>query len=330
MANETTSTSWSNATLSESLRGNVPAHTADKQVVRQLCAEDTIDGEASLSRDYIVESDLGAMSAGSEGTDISANIELALASNVTVTPTEGAAGKADITLRAIKRRLGGPRGNQIRALLQSRSVEQVTTILQQDANRLLKMAREKIEDDCANLLGSLTNTVGTSGTDMGLVDALEAIYQLETQNPSHELFGWVMTPNQRREMMTALAGASGTAAAAWMQQADASFLNQMPDVSRNGLKGTFLGSPWFNYVHDLRTTANAAADVVGAYMCLPHGNKDPLGGQGGPFVIVEGEPMFYDIDYDASGRNMELILIAEYAAAVYNDADGVGIVTDAP
>ena len=108
MANETTTTSLSNAILSEALRLAVPAHTADKLVVRQLCAEDMLDdSESSLSRDYVVETDLGIASAGSEGTDVSANVELALGTTVTVTPTEGAATKATITTRALRKRVGG-------------------------------------------------------------------------------------------------------------------------------------------------------------------------------------------------------------------------------
>ena len=216
MANETTASSWTNVTLSESLKGHVKAHTADKFVVRNLMNFDTIDGEPSLSRDYPVLSDLGAMSAIAEGTDITANIEMTYSSNVVMTPTEGAAGKADITTRAMRRRLPGYKGKDIYDDLRNESLSVVTGVLSTEAMRLTLMAKEKIEGDCAALLGSLPNTVGTSGSDLSIADLLTAQYAMRTLAPHHRDWANVLTANQFLEAQTAFGGASGTAAAVWL------------------------------------------------------------------------------------------------------------------
>ena len=328
MANETTSTTWSKVTLSESLRGVVMAHTADKIVMRNLMNFDSIDGVPSLSADYPVYTDLGPLSAGSEGTDISANIEMALGTTVTLTPTEGAAGKATITTRAMRRRIPGYQGSSLYEDLAQKDLALVTNALRPEAMRLMLAAREKVEGDCVALLASLSNTVGTSGSDLSIADLLTAQYQMRTQSPHHRDWAYTLTANQFLEAQTAFGGASGTAASVWFQQGNVDFLNLNPDASRVGYEGTVMGIPIYVFESAHNQTANAGADVVGGLICVGRGS--PESGQQGAFAYVEGEPVRYFIDSDESARQGELGIIAEYAAGVLDDNAGVGIVTDAP
>lgn len=328
MANETTSTSWSNITLSESLGAALEAHTADKLVVYNLFNHDSIDGEATLKKSYPFEADDGAASAATEGTDITTNGELTFDSSVDVTPTEGAAKKSTITGRAIKRAQPGYRGADVWAALQAENVDMVTRICMPSARRHVKSVREKLEDDCANLLGSLTNTVGTSGADITIADVINAQYLLRTLEPTDEEWGYVLTPNQLAELQVAFGGASGSAAAVWFQQGDLGFFNHNPDAARNGFKGTIMGIPMYVYSHALRTTANAAADVVGGLVVLGNG-LDPYEKRGA-FVYVEGDPLRHAVQNDASLRGVELVTVQEYGVALLDDNNGVGIVTDAP
>lgn len=327
MANETTTTSWSANMLSESLAAPLRAHTADKLVVYNLFNQDNIDGEPSLSRDYPVETDLGPAAGVAEGTDITANTEMAYGTTVTITPTEGAVDKATLNTRAIRRQMPGFPGGNVHDALRTLDLATVTGILSKVSRRQLAMVREKLEDDCANLLGTLTNTVGSTGVDLSIADLIGAQYLLRTLNPHHEDWAYVLTPNQLKEAQLAFGGASGTAAAVWFQQGDTSFFNHMPDASRNGYKGTIMGIPMYVYTHDLRTLVNTSADVAGGLICVGKGTPDD---QPGAFAYVEGDPMRFDLDRDGSFRQTELIAIQEYAVGLIDDNQGVGIFTDAP
>lgn len=327
MANETVASTWTKNMLSESLVGPLEAHKADKLVLFNLFNKDNIDGIPSLSRDYVVETDLGPGAAVAETADITANTAMALGTTVTVTPTEGAVDKATISTRAMKKQMPGFTGANVHDALMSMDLATVTRILASPARRQLAMIREKIEDDCANLLASLTSTVGTSGATLSIADLLGAQYLLRTLNPHHEEWAYFLNPNQYRDAQIAFGGASGSAAAAWFNQGDVSFLNHTPDAARNGYQGTVMGLPIYVGNHDLRTTANTGADVIGALVCVGQGTPEQ---QKGAFVYVEGDAMRYDLDRDPSARNAELIAIQEYAVALLDDNQGVGIVTDAP
>lgn len=326
MATSTT-TVWTSQILTEALRPLAFAAHTPKSVIVGHVNSDSLDGLPTLKKQYAVDADIGAAGTASEGSDISSSTTLSKGTAVTLTPTENAAIRVDITERALRRKMPGLPSGAVDRLIASGDVVSFASMIGSEAGRMVAAGDEKLEDDLANLLGSASNTVGTSGTDIAFSDCISAIYTLKTLEPMHEDLVFIFTPNQVRELQTSVLG---TAADVLTQQGDLSFFNFRPDMSRNGFRGTLLGIPVYEYSHSLRTTANSAADVVGALMCRGVGAPDTPGGQLGALGVVEGAPPRWSMEYDASLRTVELFYIHEYAVGILDDDNIVGIVTDAP
>ena len=73
----TTTTTWTSAILSEALAERAIPANLPKQVVINLVNQDSIDGQATKTKQYPVLTDLGAASSLTEGTDIAATTTLA-------------------------------------------------------------------------------------------------------------------------------------------------------------------------------------------------------------------------------------------------------------
>lgn len=331
MVNETTTTTLSSAILTEILGPiSIPAHTP-KITLIPLINQDSIDGEGSLTKQYHVDTDLGQAAAGTEGTDFTTNTELTKGTPVQATPTEGAIAKGELTDRAVRRRFPGQASAAVWAAMAAEDPTRFAALTQGEAERLTMMCLEKAEADAAALLGALSNTVGTSGTDIGVVDMVNALFTMKTLEPVHEDMLWYLWPNQLQELTLELGVTTGgLTGAVWFQQADASFINMFPDDQRNGLRGSFLRVPVYEGSHSLRVLVNVGADVAGALMLRGQGAPDVPNAQLSPFCFTEGAPLRFDMDTDASKRASELLCIYEYAAVEIDDANAVGIYTDAP
>ena len=331
MANETTTTVWSSQILTEIL-GPVamPAHLP-KVTMIPLINQDSINGAPSLTKQYAMDTDLGQAIAGTEGTDFTTNTELSKETPVTVTPTEGAIAKADITDRAARRKFGGNLANPVHTAMSNNDIPAFTSLIAPEARRIAAMCIEKAENDTVQLLSGLSNTVGSTGVDITLGDMINALFTLKTLEPVHENWAYYLWPNQINELQLALGDTGGgVTGAVWFQQGDLNFFNQRPDAARNGFRGTFMGQAVYEGSHSLRVLVNASADVAGALMMVGSGAPDQLASDLSPFVFVEGAPMRFAMDTDESKRASELLCIYEYATAEIDDANAVGIFTDAP
>lgn len=331
MANETTATVYSAVILNEVLNDVALKALTPKVVAWNHFNQDSIDGAASLSKEYPVQSDKGAAAAATEGTDFTTITEMTYASSVTVTPTEAAVARADITTRAMRRKFPGMSTDQVYGAIMGGDYSLIVDMLEEEAARLAGMLYEKAETDCIALLDDYTDTAGSTGVDIDLSVFLTALYKLEENEPEHEQFVAMMDIEQIRTLRSDLTSNGATAdGVVWNQQADASFVNFIGDGARNGLKGSLLGVPVFQLAPSLRLTANAGADVVGALVARGQGVPGQPGSLNGAGVFVEGHPIRFLVDVNASQRTIELIGIWEYGVAELRDAHGVSIITDAP
>lgn len=325
----TTSSTYSNVILNEVMRSGALASLKPKFVALEDINRDSIDGASSLSVEYAFNSDIGAASSATEGTDISSTTTLALASSITVTPTEGAGIRSDITTRALRRRLPGVTNDALWDLIEAGDMSAILPVLAEEAPRLANAMLEKAEVDVAALYDDFSDTSGSTGVDLTIANLLTALYKLKENEPEHEDFIFKMHPQQTFDLQTVLlTGGTGATGAAWFQQADANVMNQ----SRNdagGLRGSFLGIPWKETSPSVNPLPNAGADVAGVLVCRGEGAPGP-GAQNGGHVFVEGHPMRFVVDVDKSARMIELIGLWEYGVAELRDAHGVSIITDAP
>lgn len=332
MANETTSTSQTALIATEvlaadSIRANLP-----KFVFLQLCHHDSIDGLGTLQKRYHVESDLGAATGATEGTDITANTELGMGTSVTKAPTEGVGIKALITDKTVRRRLGGTPFRTVRDAFMRGSLDQVKALLAPDVRRFTAMAFEKVENDALANLASLTNSVGTTNTVLSFTTLLQSLFTMKTLEPLKEDWAYLLAPVGIHHLtLEALVTSGGLGGALWNTgTVDASFMGQPADPTMNGFRGSFLRRPVFEYGHSVRPTANSGTDVVQAIFSRGSPQTPPdsfsLGGKVGAFNFLEGHPLDFQTEPDASFRAVELVMTWEYIHHILVQ-DGVKIIS---
>lgn len=326
----TTASTYSNIILNEVLREGALRALLPKAVALQFCNKDSIDGAPSLTVEYPVNSDLGAAAAATEGVDFSTTTTLSLGTSVSVTPTEAAVARADITSRALRRRVPGVSNDALFDRLMAGDMSQILPLLGEEAARLANMVVEKAEADLCALYDDASRTVGTSTSDLTIANMLTAIYKMKEGEPEHESWVFAMHPQQTLDIQTVLLDAgTGGDGPAWYQQADAGMINMLPDNQRTGFRGSFLGVPYYETSPSVNILPNTGADVAGALLAVGVG-RPGAGAQNGAHVFVEGHPMRFVLDLDASARTVELLCIWEYGVAELRDLHYVSIVTDAP
>jgi hypothetical protein len=325
MANETTSSTYSTRTLSYVLAEEVlPPNLADIVAVA-LCNDHDIDGMPSNVVQFAVANDLNAASSGTEGTAISTNTALSMASAIQATVVEGALVRSTVTDRAMAVKYPGFPG--IEALIDSGDLASQRRVFQEEVNRLAQMCIEKMESDVVALVTGLSTSVGTSGVDFSVADAFTAIYTYDTLEPVTREAAWLLAPNQVDELRRDIAVAGGgLGGAVWFQQADASFLAAR-NLPKNGFIGSFLGRPIYQYAHSLRVLSDASANVNGALIAIGRGSPD--GGQLGAFCVARRGGLKVRIDKSAADRGAIIVVSMEYVAFEVRDTHGVRIRTDA-
>lgn len=335
MANETTRTSQTALVATERLMVGAIEANLPSYPVHRLLAWDSIDGFGADKKNYPVESDLGAASGGTEGTDLTANTEIGMGATKSVTTSEGVAIKSVITEKLVRKRAGGLGYSTVMQLFASEDMAALERVLAPEVRRMTAMALQKIEADCIAVLDDPSNSVGTSGSDISMLNLMQAIYQGDVQQmhlPASER-GFILTPNQIHELnVEALSTGGGVGGALWSTGAADYDIFNAPAGSfvTDGLRGSFAGYRVYQYDHELRGTANGGADVVGFFGCLGSADRSPdsYGGKVPYGVLLWDQPLAFRFQYNASLRAMEIVPTAEYAASELVDNNGVKIVTD--
>lgn len=335
MANETTSTSQTTLIRTEILMDGAIRAAQPRLVVMNQLHWDDISAEPSGTVKYPVESDLGSASGGTEGTDLTTNTELGMASAVSVSPTEGAVFKAVITETVVKRRLGGMPYGSVIDLFQSHDVNALDAVLAPDIRRGTSAMLNKIETDATALLSTPSNVVGGgAGVDARIEDLFSAIYQMLKQQPLRPPSEWkfILAPHQIDEInRNALVTSGGLGGAIWSMQANFGLANRPDDAGYEaGRLGTFLNYPVYAYDHELRLEeSNAAKGALFAGGTPTQSPRDAaLAGRVGYGVLVWEAPIAFRFQYDVSLRAMEIVGSCRYALAELFDANGVEISTD--
>lgn len=295
-------------------------------VFMNLINQDTMDGEPALTKSYPKKSDLGPAIAATEGTDFTTTTTLGFDTAISATPVEAAVARADITTRAIRRKVAGITNAAVFERILNCDFRGILGLLQDEARSLGRMVQEKMERDACALLDDASTSVGSTGVDLSVANLLLAIALLDANEPEHGDRIFVMAPQQTADLRAALLSLSSASSSVWANQADAGVANWR-DVGDNGLIGSFLGIPWYQTAPSVNPLPNSGADVAGAL--LLRGVGHPTRGRRGAHVYLEGHPPAFLVDVDASARTIEIIDVSEYAIVEHTDPHYISIITDA-
>jgi hypothetical protein len=206
------------------------------------------------------------------------------------------------------------------------ALEDATLITIQDiVQNAAGILMDAMNDDACALFASLSNSSGTSGTNMGVADADDALYQLARRGAKGSLVG-ILDNIQAEDFMNALQNAS-TNIATYAGAADRMMQVGVDPQQGRTVEGyvlTYKGVDF--YRQGLTDTANTGADVVGAIFVrgdLPAQRGSATYGQASrrPFTL-KSQPA-------VESRTTKLVFTARWGCGEIFDGTGQKLVTDA-
>lgn len=192
-----------------------------------------------------------------------------------------------------------------------------------NAARILTTA---VESSGVALFSGLSNSVGVSGSDLTIAQAVAAadgIRERGCRAPNGVTY--VLDDQQYNDLRDACI-ATGSSWAVFPAASD-----RLLDIQKdpiNGLgNGRVMSFRGFDvYATGLTVTANTAADVVGACFTHTGPGNDPMA----TFAIVDKRPFRVETERDATLRADEMVFTTRVAVGEAFDTSGTKIVTDAP
>jgi len=319
MANETTTTTLDDLTHTSLVQPVVIAALSEMPQFYKLTREfNSLEGQATAAGKYPKETswwrtpgDRGAgvdtEFDGAEGTDLGNTS--AATSSVTITAAEyGVA--MEITDNVVE---DSVRGIDVFGLLTGRHLHAIGLAM---------------DDDFLALFASLSNAVGSSGSDLTISQMIAAQQGVRVRGAVSDTSVYVIDNEQQLNLDTAIV-ATNAAAAIYALSADR-LIGYAPTAD-NGLGAmrhtmNFRGFPV--HTSGATDTANAAADVAGAFFCATSAANDASGAT--TFGHVWKRLPRLETDRIVIGRASLLVTTARWGVAEIQDGSGSAIITDAP
>lgn len=185
-----------------------------------------------------------------------------------------------------------------------------------------------LDSDGIALLASLSNSVGSSGSDLTIAQAIAAQQGLRVRGTNADSVAYLLDNEQALHIETELQSANA-AAAVFALSADR-VIGYSPTAD-HGMGASrqvmnLRGIPV--YVNGMTQTANAAADVVGACFCPTSAYNDASGAT--TFGYAWKRLPRFEMQRQAKGRSTDLVMTMRAGVAELQDGSGTKIVTDAP
>jgi len=302
---QTTTTTWADRILAEVIAEICLSAPTPKNVISKLANFTSIAGEPAPTVAFPRYGDLGPADLVAEADDVTST-ELAMGTESTFTPAEYAM-MGEITFKAARRKVPGM--VSVHQLFDgSASLEQQLAVFTGTAMRLKGSIDERVEIECATALLGITAQASVTGAALDIATIQEAIYKQAQNEILNENLALVLSPKQVADLREAVTGAAGPV---W--STDIQSITQLsPDMSLDGLRGTFMGVPVYEMSASVVQTSGG--DDYGALIVVGSGN--PEGSNPGSVVIVEGEGLYYSFQADNSKRSVEVQATYEFDAGL--------------
>ncbi len=194
--------------------------------------------------------------------------------------------------------------------------------------QMLAVLQLALDDDFCALFASLSNSVGTSGSDLTVAQALAAQQGIRRRGAVAENVVYILDNQQVDDLESALI-ATNAAAAVFALSADR-VIGHSPSANNGMDAGRVVGYLRGNYpvvASGLTDTANAAADVVGACFVPTSAFNDSVGST--TFGIGWKRLPRFETQRQAKGRSDDLVMTMRAGVAELQDGSGTAIITDA-
>ena len=208
------------------------------------------------------------------------------------------------------------------------SVLDGSTLLDTFMGKMLGALTLAMDDDYCALFASLSNTIGTTTSDLTVAQMLAAQQGIRRRGANCDRLWYILDQQQVDDVQNALI-ATNAAAAVYALAADR-IVNAQPGIN-NGLGDdripmTFSGYPVI--ATGMTDTANTAADVSGACIVPTSAYNDDRGST--THAMVWKRLPRFETQRQAKSRATDLVMTARAGFAELQDGTGANIVTDAP
>lgn len=292
---QTTTTTWADMILAEVIGEVALSAPTPKNVVSKLANYNTIAGMPSGTLALPRYGDLAAATAPGEGV-AATSVALAMGTESTFTPVEYAT-MAEITYKAMREKVPGLAS--IHQLFDgSTSIEQQLSVFMAEAMRLKGTIDERVEIECTTALTGITAIANGTGVALTVALMEEAIYKQAQNEILNEDLAFVLSPKQLSDLRSAITAAVGPVWSTDIQ----SITQVRPDVSLDGLRGTFMGIPVYEISASCVQTTGG--DDLGALIVVGRGNAE--GSNPGSLVVVSGSELYFTFETANAKRSVEL------------------------
>lgn len=311
-----------------------------KMVLYSLVHQDDLGNARTNTKRYMVNSDLGAASAGAEGVALTPTVAIGMGTSVEQTVSEGVADMALLTELMVSTVLGLDM-DTVQRIINEGTQAQFESLFQPFIERMIPRGMQKIEADLLALLSGLGGTAaGTTTADCTIANliAVQYLYRIaQAPRPITEA-RYLLAEIQANDVNTeALSTSGGLGGALWGSQANYGMANRPLDgvaVQVAGLLGSFLGYPVHSYDAELNVLANADADVIGGFgvFGIPGVAPDASGvaGRPGAFNLLRRGGLKIRFNDKLEHRSAGLVMNAYYSPGEVVDRSVTPIITDAP
>ena len=302
---QTTTTTYADMILAEIIGEVALSAPTPKNVVSKLANYNTIAGMPSGTLALPRFGDLGAAPTVAEGTAVTSTA-LAMGTESTFTPADYAM-MAEITYKAMREKVPGLAS--VHSLFDgSASLDQQLSVFMAEAMRLKGTIDEAVEGQCTLALTGIADIANGTGVALTVALMEEAIYKQAQNEILNEDLAFCLTPKQLSDLRSAITTATGPV---W--STDIQSITQIrPDVSLDGLRGTFMGIPVYEISQSVIQTTGA--DDLGALIVVGRGGAE--GANPGSLVVVSGSELYFTFETVNAKRSVELQVNYEFDAGL--------------
>lgn len=330
MADPVSLSSMSPVIASETIAANVIRASQPAYAMLGLLHTDSINGINTTKKRYPVSGAPGMAGAGSPGVRVGITTQPSFASSVEVTPSEAAVDQIAIDWDALQVP-NGINSDQVMSWFQSLPIDILLRAMEFPVSWLTQRRMTKIEDECLSLIDGISESVNDLTTDLSFADLLEAIFQLDENEPTNSNRAFILANKHFATLRTeAYVTGGGLSASLLFQRTDYSMVTttaQLPDA----YVGNFMDIPAYRMAPSLNrittsggNTGLAGALIVPGWMTAP----DAMGGKPGFGVIVEGTNPQYAFQNEIGDRAINLLLRHKFAVAELQDGAAIRILSN--
>jgi hypothetical protein len=192
---------------------------------------------------------------------------------------------------------------------------------------MLQVHQLALDDDFCALFSGLSNSVGTTNTDMSIANGLDATHGIIKRGANCDAMEYVLDPEQVANIRTAVLS-TNAAAAIYAASADRLINYGRTDGATRGMGRVMTLDGCLVTMSGLCDTDGGGVDVLGAAFCPSTAQNDASGAT--TFGIGWKRLPRLEQQRQAKGRSTDIVMSMRAGLAELQDGSGTLIETDAP